>query len=238
MREGDYLAGEGNKVFVRTDQATLTQVQLLIATLDRTPVTLLITVRQGTHGSEQDHHLDGEIRLSEGVMQGESTKFQNTMGSDNPRNKLSISISGNHLSTQDRNSTEQAVTVVEGHEAHFYISQQIPTINYQHGIYGALQPGVEYRSALSGFSVIGQVNGEQIQLTIRGQQEKFAGDDTLNGQQIETTLITRSGEWHQLGENKYGESLEQRGTLLRTDLRKSQHQSILIKAEKINENDH
>ncbi|MEL0082482.1 MAG: hypothetical protein VW985_05510 [Gammaproteobacteria bacterium] len=237
MKEGNYLTGEGNKLFLRTDPATLEQVQQLLAALDKAPVTVRITVKQGAQVAAQDRRLEGEIRVGRSTAGGEPVKFQSAQGSDESTNTdgLALSIAGSSLSTEDRDRTEQTVTVMEGHEAHFYLSQQIPTVSYQHGVYGHLQPGVEYRSALRGFSVIPRINGEQIQLTVRGQQEKFVGRDTLTGQQIETTLITRSGEWYQLGEHIHGETLKQRGTLLRTDLRNNQYQSILIKAEKIHE---
>ena len=237
IRQGDYLAAENDKLLVRTDPNTLQAVRQIVSELDRSPITLLITVKQGGQLGDEINQVKGELSVKHGnfTAQTGGSAARIMARVEHPQNEITRSISATNQRTQERGHSEQQVKVGEGYEAHFFISQQIPTVSYQQGYYGQLHPAVSYRSAVTGFTVLGQITGEQVRLQIRSRKEKFSGRDDIRGQQIDTSLVTNLGEWTQIGGTTLGESRSQQGMLARTDLRQNQHQSILIKVDIVDE---
>jgi len=240
IRQGDYLAGQNDKIFLRTDPATLQAVRQIVQELDRQPVTLRITVKQGQRLERESDQLTARIRLNHGdgrVVVGGSQRNSNgaTLSAGGQSAGGYGSISANSQTTADRDNSEQQLVVAEGYEALFYLSDQVPVVNYQQGVFGQLHPQVSYRSAVTGFSVIAELSGDQVRLHIHPQKQQFSGRDTISGQQLDTTLVTKLGEWQQIGAFNNDDSRSERGLLARTHRRQNQQQSIMIKVERVDE---
>ncbi|RLA10163.1 MAG: hypothetical protein DRQ60_00235 [Gammaproteobacteria bacterium] len=235
IRQGDYLTGQNNKVFLRTDPATLHTVRQLISELDQLPATLLITVKQEQqhrHGTSQfSGHVNARVR-------DENRKTNDPEGSlpIDPRSLgtgVTGSVSTTHYNTRDRNRSELQVTVVEGYEAEFHISEEVPITEYQYGYFGLPRPALGYRSAMTGFVVVAQLNDNQVHLHVRPRKESFVGGNNLETQHLETTTVTTLGEWTQIGGITVGYNASGKGILARTNHHRNRNQSIMIKVEKI-----
>lgn len=235
VRQGDYLAGQNDKLFIRSDAATLEAVKRVVTQLDRTPASLLITVKQGGNSDEDANRLDGKIVVAESHSDVTLGEFIDHSSSQLGAHHQGVAgaVSADSHRTRARDTSEQQVSVAEGYEAHFYISHQRPQVSYQQGYHGQLNPALTYRSAMTGFSVIARVNGNQATLYIRPQKENFSGGDTISGQQMDTTLVAKLGEWTPVGGFNNNVSGSTRGLLARTNHRDNRRQSISIKVEKI-----
>lgn len=238
IRQGDYLAGQNDKLFLRTDPTTLKAVKNIVSELDRRLATLVITVRQSQMDQLHQEEITTAVsaqhdRLS--IKLGEGSNQITTDRHHDDQSSAGLSVTTHE--TGDRNSSDQQITVSEGYEAHFYIGEQRPVVNLQPGVFGQLLPSVDYRSAVTGFSVIGRLRNDLITLKIQPQNENFAGRDRLNQQQIDTTLQVKPGEWTQIGRFTEANAQNQQRLLGRTGHRQNQQHSILIKVETIDEFD-
>jgi len=235
IRQGDYLTGLNDKLFLRTDPATLSAVRQIVEELDRQPITLLIMVRQESQQNYKASRVTGNIIVRGGngeIKIGDSDASLST-NRQRHENDIDGAVSATTLSTRDRNSSDQQVTVAEGFEAQFYVGQQIPVGGYQQGYYGLPQPTVSYKSAATGFTVLARLNGDQVNLHIRPRKENFTGGDYLETQQLETTVAAKLGEWTQIGSITDGSSRSGDDILSRTNHHRNQFQSIIIKVEKV-----
>ncbi len=238
IRQGDYLAGQNGKLFIRTDPATLKAVKNIVSELDRRPATLVITVRQGQLDQLHQEEIAADVSVQQDRLSVElGGGSANVVTKRHRENQLSAGVSVTNHETEDRNSSDQQITVSEGYEAHFYIGEQLPVVNLQQGVFGQLLPSVGYRSAVSGFSVIGRLQNDLITLKIQPQNENFSGRDRLNQQQIDTTLQVKPGEWTQIGRFTGADLHNQQVLLGRTSHRQNQQRSILIKVETLDEPD-
>jgi hypothetical protein len=202
---------------------------------------LRITVKQGQRLERESDQLAARIRLNHGdgrVVVGSSQHNNNgaTVSAGGRAGDYG-SISASSQTTADRDNSEQQLVVAEGYEALFYLSEQVPVVNYQHGVFGQLHPQINYRSTVAGFSVIAELSGDQVRLRIHPQKQQFSGRDTISGQQLDTTLVAKLGEWQQIGGFNNDDSRSERGLLVRTHRRQSQQQSIMIKVERVDETD-
>ncbi len=188
---GDAISGQGDQLILRASPQTLGQVRQMLATLDRAPRNLLISVR----ASEQD------LRAREGGQ----TEIR--VGSEG------IAIQGGAGSARLGTGAEamQQIRVQEGMPAMLHIGEKDQRIEpvlipYPGGL--AALPLANTRETGRWLRVVPRLQGEQVMLEIEPQAAlpDPRHPDTLEVQRLATRVVVPLGQWVPLGGL---ESLEQ-----------------------------
>lgn len=238
------VSGFQNQLVIRATPAELAQIRRVLASIDKAPRRLLITVRQDA-GLERDRR---EAELS------------GSIGNDNARVTIpgSGSRSGGNVVLRDgddrlrariidsrqvsRDSTEQTLQVLEGSTAFIRIGESRPlrsrqvvrtVVNGQ--IVDRVVEGTEYRDANTGFSVLPRLQGDIVTLDINPQRDSF--DDrhrgTVNVQRVTTTVSGRLGEWIDLGGVGDSRSDERSALLGHSSSRVEERRGVQVRVEEL-----
>jgi type II secretory pathway component GspD/PulD (secretin) len=192
------VTGTGNVLIVRADAATLRQVREAVATLDRAPRQLVITVGQASGSGA----FTGGVRGS-GTIGGGDVSVG--VGQSPPRNP-GAQVAVGSLSTRDDLRSVSTVRALEGRETFVAVGESRPFTStsvvgdVRHGTTVVQTTG--FRDARSGFFATPRVSGDRVTLQISPQQQQFRGDSrtpTVATQSLTTTVSGRLGEWIELG---------------------------------------
>ncbi len=195
---GSAITGTGNVLFVRADAATLTQVRDAVASLDRAPRQLLITVGQGMGAQGSGTSVRGSGTIGSGDVQAgvnrppaTSTGGQVVVGSGTTRDDI-------------RNVS--SVRALEGYETYVSLGQSRPVTSttVTGGVHypPVVSQSTEFRDVQTGFYVTPRVSGDRVTLEISPRQQRSTGngrDAPVTTGSITTTVAGRLGEWLQLG---------------------------------------
>lgn len=183
----DALSGKGNLLFVRTDEATLSQIRQLLDKIDRPLNNLLVTVRTGVDMSRE--------RLEAGV--------RGDIVLDDPQKSEVEARLNKQYKTQNKGSTQQ-LRVLEGQAAFINVGQSIPypsgnVIHTPHGGYGSY--GIEYREAPEGFYALPRLRGDTVFIEINPRRDRLSpqGGGRIDTNNLHTTVSGRLGEWIRIG---------------------------------------
>jgi hypothetical protein len=195
---GATITGTGNVLFVRADAATLTQVRGAVASLDRAPRQLLITVGQGlgTLGS------GASVRGSGTVGSGEVQVGVNRP----PAPDASGQIVFRNDTARDDIRNVSSVRALEGYETYVSLGQSRPVTSTTvtgGGHYPAVvTQSTEFRDVQTGFYATPRVSGDRVTLEISPRQQRSTGarrDVPVTTGSITTTVAGRLGEWLPIG---------------------------------------
>jgi type II secretory pathway component GspD/PulD (secretin) len=238
------VSGFQNQLVIRATPAELAQVKRVLASIDKAPRRLLITVRQ-------DADLERDRR---------ETEISGSIGNDNARVTIpgSGSRSGGNVVLRDgddrlrariidsrqisRDSSAQTIQVLEGSTAFIRVGESRPVrsrqvvrtvVNGQ--IVDRVVEGTEYRDANTGFSVLPRLQGDIVTLDINPQRDSF--DDqrrgTVNVQRVTTTVSGRLGEWIDLGGVGDSRSDERSALLGRSSGRIEERRGVQVRVEEL-----
>jgi type II secretory pathway component GspD/PulD (secretin) len=192
------LTGTGDVLLLRADEATVQQVRAAIATLDRPPRQLLITVAQATTGSDAGAGVRGSATIEAGDVR---------VGVNRPP----APQSGARVIVQaGREQVElhevSSVRALEGREAYVALTMSRPftsTSTVHHGPdHGTEVHTLGRQDAQTGFVATPRLHGEQVTLEISPSQQRFAParrDSNVMTRSLVTTVTGRLGEWIELG---------------------------------------
>jgi type II secretory pathway component GspD/PulD (secretin) len=192
------LTGTGDVLLLRADEATVQQVRAAIATLDRPPRQLLITVAQATTGSDAGAGVRGSATIEAGDVR---------VGVNRPP----APQSGARVIVQaGREQVElhevSSVRALEGREAYVALTMSRPftsTSTVHHGPdHGTEVHTLGRQDAQTGFVATPRLHGEQVTLEISPSQQRFAPsrrDASLMTRSLVSTVTGRLGEWIELG---------------------------------------
>lgn len=236
------VSGFQNQLVIRATPAEMAEIRRVLASIDKAPRRLLITVRQ-------DAELDRQRREAE---------ISGSIGNDNARVTIPGSGSrggGNVVLREgdDRlrariidsrqvssDSSTQTLQVLEGSSAFIRVGESRPVpsrqvvrtvINGQ--IVDRVVEGTEFRDAATGFSVRPRLQGDIVTLDISPQRDSF--DDrrrgAVNVQQVTTTVSGRVGEWIDLGGMGDARSDERSALLGRSSGRVEDRRGVQVRVE-------
>ena len=195
---GAALTGTGDVLLVRADAATLQQVRAALATLDRPPRQLLITVGQSTGRSAREASVRGSATIGSGDVQ---------VGVNRPP----ATEPGARVEVQDRQDrtdirSVSSVRALEGHEAYVAVGESRPftsTSTAGGGRHGqAYGQTTQHREVQTGFFATPRVSGDRVTLEISPTQQRFGSGPrpaAVATQTLTTTVSGRLGEWIELG---------------------------------------
>jgi hypothetical protein len=204
---GAAISGTGDMLLVRADAATVEQLRAAVATLDRAPRQLLITVGQATGTQGGGTTVRGSGTISAGDVQ---------VGVNQPPG----SSTGGKVVVRSGTASDglrdvASVRALEGRETFIALGQSRPftsTTVTQSGVYPPIvSQSTEYRDVQSGFYATPRLNGDRVTLEISPRQQRVTSQqpdnrhgnvthgDVMAGGSITTTVSGRLGEWIEIG---------------------------------------
>lgn len=183
VEPGGALTGQDYKLFVRVSNANLAQLRKALATIDRQPRSLQVSVRNATREDIQREQADIAGEISKG--------------------RSSVSV----LATQSGSSRQgegiASVRVLEGGSASIANGQSIPVVT-SFVARGGRRPlvggSLGYQQLSSGYLVTPRLQGDRVTLQIDQQsQEAGSRGGNVTTQSLSTQTSGGVGEWIELG---------------------------------------
>ncbi len=236
------VSGFQNQLVIRATLTELAEIRRVLASIDKAPRRLLITVRQDAdlERDRREAELSGSIGNDNArvTIPGSGSRSGGNVVLREGDNRLRARIIDSRQVSSD--SSTQTLQVLEGASAFIRVgeSRPVPTrqvvrtvINGQ--IVDRVVEGTQYRDAATGFSVRPRLQGEIVTLDINPQRDSF--DDrhrgTVNVQQVTTTVSGRIGEWIDLGGIGDARSDERTALLGRSSGRIEDRRSVQVRVE-------
>lgn len=230
VEPGGALSGMQSTLVIRASRANIAQLRQVIATLDRMPRRLLISVRQDAAGSFDSR----DVRVSGTVAGGDARVGVN----EPPRRESGVSIGARdaHGARDDRFTSQ--VQALEGSPAYIAIGQSLPvpsTVVTQTPGGTVVRSTTTYQNASRGFAVIPRLSGDRVFLDIAPQTASpgRAGSGAVDYQQIVTTASGRLGEWFPLGSIDQSAARSQSGVLSGGSAARVGTSSVWVKVDEI-----
>ena len=230
VEPGGALSGMQNTLIIRASRANIAQLRQVVATLDRMPRRLLISVRQDAGGSFDSR----DVRASGTVASGDVRVDVN----EPARRESGVSVIARdaHGSRDDRITSQ--VQALEGSPAYIAVGQSVPvpaTVVTQTPSGTVVRNTTIYQNMSSGFAVIPRLSGDRVFLDIAPQTASpgRGGPGAVNYQQIVTTASGRLGEWFPLGGIDQSAARSQSGVLASGSAARVGTSSVWVKVDEI-----
>lgn len=238
------VSGFQNQLVIRATPAEMAQIKRVLASIDKAPRRLLITVRQDAdlERDRRETELSGSIGGDHArvTIPGSGSRDGGTVVLRDGDDRLRARIIDSQQISRDR--TAQTIQVLEGSSAFIRIGESRPVRNRQvvrtvvNGqIVDRVVEGTEYRDANTGFSVLPRLQGNIVTLDINPQRETFDEQrrGTVNVQRVTTTVSGRLGEWIDLGGTGDARSDERTVLLGRSTGRVDERRGVQVKVEEL-----
>jgi Bacterial type II/III secretion system short domain len=195
---GSVVTGTGNVLFVRADTATLERVRDVVASLDRAPRQLLITVGQAMGAQGGGTSVRGSGTIGSGDVQ---------VGVNHPP---ATSAGGQVVvrsgTARDDIRNVSSVRALEGYETYVSLGQSLPVTSttVTGGVHypPVVSQSTGFRDVQTGFYATPRVSGDRVTLEISPHQQRSAGDGhdaPVTAGSITTTVAGKLGEWLPIG---------------------------------------
>lgn len=214
VEPGGVLTGQDYKLFVRVSKSNLVQLRQVLASIDRQPRSLLVSVRNATR---QDIERE-QAAVAAQVGQGRG----------------SVSVLATQSGTTRQGEGVASVRVLEGNAASIANGQSMPVVTAvvsRGGSRPLVAGSLEYRQLSSGYLVTPRVTGESVSLQIDQQSQEAGSRGGIATQSLSTQASGRLGAWIELGGVSESGSSTNSGLTGRSLATQSTHRSIWIKVE-------
>jgi len=196
--QGSVITGTGDMLFVRADEATLGQLREAVASLDRAPRQLLITVGQRMNVQGGGTSVRGSGTIGSGDVQ---------VGVNRPP---AADASGQVVVRSGTAGNDMhnvaSVRALEGYETYVALGQSLPFTSTTVTGGGHYPPVVTqstgFRDVQTGFYATPRLSGDRVTLDISPRQQRLTSDvrhAPVTTGSVTTTVTGRLGEWIQLG---------------------------------------
>ena len=238
LNPGDAISGTHFQLFVRTSNAQFHAIEHLLSSIDTPQRNLYITVKQSVarNAKEINTQIHGQTPLGgHGVIVLGNTGHGATLNED-VRSDQDLSYGLGQKSSAGQTSYLQTLTVLEGRAAFISIGQSLPYVSQFLALaqdHLIATSGVSYQDVTTGFTVLAQVQGNQVQLQI-APRLTFLGDhgtDIVNFLELSTTVIVKPGEWLDLGTVIGMENQTSQAILASASSNRHEHKMVLIKVD-------
>jgi type II secretory pathway component GspD/PulD (secretin) len=181
-----------NKLIVRATPAQLAEMRGLLGQFDRAARQLMISVRQGGVAERRGRELgvSGTYRRGDGsiVLPGPDGRL--------PRD---VELQAGERQRRDDSGISQQVRTEEGREARIMLGGAVPYVVRERLPGGAVVQRSEYVDSSTGFIVLPRLQGDQVRLEIRTQQQTPQHGGYIDTRSSESIVILPLGEWAEIG---------------------------------------
>jgi hypothetical protein len=233
--------GMHNQLIIKSSLANIAEIKKVLATFDRAPKSLRITVRQDVSGASsiQEHALSGRLR-SGGVTAGVRDPGLNRGARIGVRDASGNAIQYRSVNTDSSrdNRNSHFITAVEGRPALILTGQSLP-VPYTAATYGRhggiVTQGIDYRDINSGFYVTARTSGQQVTLEVAPQLERAdqGNRGSIDTRYTSATVSGRLDEWVALGGANESRSGSGRGLLASTRRHDASVYGVWVKVEQL-----
>lgn len=236
------VSGFQNQLVIRATATELAEIRRVLASIDKAPRRLLITVRQNAdlERERREAEVSGSIGNDDArvTIPGSGSRSGGNVVLRDGDDRLGARIIDSRRASSD--SSTQTLQVLEGSSAFIRVGESRPVPSRQvvrtviNGrIVDRVVESTEYRDAATGFSVRPRLQGDIVTLDISPQRDSFdeRRRGTVNVQQVTTTVSGRIGEWIDLG--GIGDSrIDERSALLgRSSGRTEDRRAVQVRVE-------
>lgn len=236
---GGTVTGMNNQLIIKSTPGNIEQLKGVLASIDRTPRQLRITVRQDVADSL-------EARQDAISATGRAGDVRARLP-DAGRGGATVGIGTEDASVQYRTYSTRGssdsynshfVTALEGQPAWIQTGESlpVPTRDVYVGPGGtSVQDSIQYQDANRGFYVVPRVSGSQVTLDIAPQLDRFdqRGEYTIDRQQAQAQVSGRLGEWIRVGGSNEGFERADNVNLTSTRQRGGETRGIWVKVEEV-----
>jgi len=192
-----------NQLIVQTTPANMRELKQLLASIDRAPANLLISVK---HIADDEVRRDlaqvfGQVRSGDvSVSSGRSTARRPGLTVIGGDDQSSAGVNVVRSNTAQSTADVQTVRVLEGKEAFIATGTAVPlrqqsTIVQQGRV--VVQSGVTYAQADSGFYARPRLSGDQVTLDIFSTDNRFRGSN-IETREAATSVSGPLGRWMEI----------------------------------------
>lgn len=227
---GGAVTGMQSSLIVRSTRANIEDIKRVVASLDREPRRLLISVRQDAGGAADRRSISVGGTVSGG--QGSVSVGQGAPAGSG----VNARILDSSRTTDDR--ITQQVQVLEGSPAYLSIgaSRPVPTRSTTVGPGGVVvSQGVTYQDASTGFAVVPRLAGDRVTLDINPRRASLDRNraGSMSTSEIVTTASGKLGEWIELGGVNQSSARDERGILSRDSATRQSFGGVWVKVDEI-----
>jgi len=191
LEPGATLTGSGATLVVRASTANRAEIRAALAAFDHRAQRLRVSVTQTRRGDDAWHGATLAGSVAGDVAAGSPIEATGQARVARTRSR-------------DEGAQVQSVLTLDGASAWVAIADTRPIEHGEAGWtpYGpAMQEGLDWQEARSGFFVTPRLRGHDVQVEISTQQQRFTrdGDGALTSGSVETVVAGRLGEWIPIG---------------------------------------
>jgi type II secretory pathway component HofQ len=241
VEPGGALTGMQNQLILRASRKNIEEIKKVVASVDRQPRRLMISVRQDASGVAGRREAEVLGRIGAGRASAGAPGV-NERG-------VTARVFDSRSAGDDR--VTQQLQVLEGYPAVISIGQVAPVttgtvvqINPRANVSqsaqiprGAqtVQTFTEYQPLTTGFEVVPRVTNDRVQLEISPHRDRpgTAGPGSIDMQRIVSTVGGRLGEWIELGGMAQDESRQGSGILSSKSAAGQDNRRVWVKVEEI-----
>jgi type II secretory pathway component GspD/PulD (secretin) len=227
---GGAVTGMQSSLIIRSTRANIEDIKRVLASLDREPRRLRISVRQDAGGTGDRRSISGG-----GTVSGSQGSV--SVGQGAPAGSgVSVRILDSSRTTDHR--ITQQVQVLEGSPAYISVgaSRPVPTRSTTVGPGGVVvSQGVTYQDASTGFTVVPRLAGDRVTLDINPRRESLDRNRAggVSTSEIVTTASGRLGEWIELGGVNQSSARDERGILSRESANRQSSGGVWVKVDEV-----
>ncbi len=202
------VSGAYGKIVVRTTPANMREIKGILATLNRAPSNLLISVR---HSMNEDVRRD--LFEAFGEVSGSNVELSTGRGSGSGRGLVISHQDGDSEAGVRMDKTRtvvgvdgtQRVRVLEGQEAFIQSGQSVPVTSERVVVSSTgvttVRTSTEYRNVGSGFTVRARLNGDdRVTVEIFPRHNRLnSGSGAIDVREASTVVSSPLGRWMEIG---------------------------------------
>ena len=224
VEPGGVLTGTDDVLFLRASPENAAQIRAAVATLDRAPRQLLITVGQGNVRDLDTASVEGAA----------------TIGGDDVQvgvNRPPAAESGAEVQARARRQQADldnvsSVRVLEGTETWIAAGRSVPLTETWLRPDGIVQQSTTWRDMDTGFYATARLSEDRVILEISSRQQRLqAAGRQIATQGATTTVTAPLGEWFELGAVSQSGSTSTGGVLVWGRREDSSQYSVWVKVE-------
>lgn len=219
LEPGGALTGQGYQLFLRASPANARQLKQLLATLDRAPRELVITVRQDREDEAGERRIgaDGAVTIGNRRVWG------------------NVHVEASDARTTGTRSADSRIRVLEGGRAYIAIGTAIP-MSFRQFVIGpqglAEVRGTVYYDAVTGFHAQPQVAGDMVTIELAPEQSEIVAG-AVERAQLSTTVRGRLGEWIAVGGADERAESQAGGVLSSAQRAQTHRRGVWLKVEEV-----